>query len=81
MNAMFEVLYRRPRDLDRERKISAIVALHGGRLDHFEETDMPAVSQTITLTFVFQNKTEAEIAASKLFSSGHHVEEVCDYPG
>ncbi len=80
MNAMFEVIYPRPRDLDRERKISEIVASHGGRFDFFEETDIPAVAQTITLTFVFDDRAQAETAESALLSLGHHVEGVCDYP-
>ena len=77
---MLEVIYRRPRDLDRERKISEVVASHGGRLDFFEESDIPAVSQAITLTFVFDERARAEAAESALISLGHHVEGVGDYP-
>ena len=80
MKAMLEVIYPRPRDLAREQKISEVVGLHGGRFDFFEETDIPAVSQTITLTFVFDTRARAEAAESALTSLGHHVEGPCDYP-
>jgi hypothetical protein len=79
MSFMIEVLYHRPRNLDRERVISEIVAPHGGRFDYFEDTNMPGISETITLTFVFDVRAKAEEAATALISGGHHVEGVCDY--
>ena len=79
MNVMFEVLYSRPRDQAHEQKVASIVASHDGKLDCVEETDIPGVSSTVTLTFIFASRLKAEAAASALFARGHHVEGLGDY--
>jgi hypothetical protein len=80
MNAMIEVFYGRPRDLERERKISEVAAVHAGHLDCFEETNLPGISDTVSLTFVFAARVQAERAKAALEAIGYHVEDCGDYP-
>jgi hypothetical protein len=42
MSAMFEVFYRRPRDPEREARLTEQVALFRGHLDCWEQSDSPA---------------------------------------
>ena len=80
MNTMFEVLYRQPRDLDTEQKVSKTIAQFGGILEDIDEAYYPGVTNTVTLTCVFKERSKAEEAELEVRRLGFHIEGGGDYP-
>lgn len=81
MSFMFEVYYRPPPDQHREAVLTAQVTPFGGRLTYRE---VPGNGGTggVCLTYEFDERRNAEIAAEALRSAGEHVEGPVDYePG
>jgi len=70
MSVMFEVWYARPRDSQREARVTAQVCALGGRLDYWEESESPS---NICLTYEFDDWGEAEHAATLLRQHGEYV--------
>ena len=65
----FNLLYARPIDYEREQRISAQVALHGGRLDFRTEAsgDVPvSVSNYTLILFAFDSYDAADAAANSV---------------
>ena len=73
MSYMFEVYYRSPADTKREAALTARVAQFGGQLDFREEADDES-SDSICLTFEFDDLEQASLAADSLRRTGEHVE-------
>ncbi len=78
MSVMFEVYYRLPTNPVREATLTERVLRLGGRLDYRDETCTDA-SQTICLTYEFDDYSAANKAADELRHLGEHVEGPCDY--
>jgi len=76
---MFEVYYRKPRDLAREAKLNGRVESLGGRLDYWEEGDGASHCESICLTYEFEGWSRAEHAAEALRQEGEHVEGPIEY--
>jgi hypothetical protein len=73
MSVMFEVFYCRPRDSDREARLTGQIALLGGRFDFWEESSLPGCD-AICLTYELDDWHAAELAANALRQQGEHVE-------
>ena len=80
MSAIIEVFYPLPRDEAQERTITKIVSAYQGHLDYAEQTYIPGVSQTVTLTYVFPDRSKAEKAERAVQEQGFHTERCDDYP-
>ena len=70
MTCMFEVYYRPPRDLGREKRMSEQVAEFGGRLDCWEDSTR---FTGICLTFEFEDEARAIVAVDALRKLGEHI--------
>lgn len=78
MSYMFEVYYRPPANPTREANLTERVQSLGGWLDCREEACTEA-SQTICLTYEFNDHPTASRAADELRRLGEHVEGPQDY--
>ena len=76
---MFEVYYRRPRDYEREERLTAQLTALGGRLDYWEESEIPGVCSYICLTYEFDDWLKAENSADILRRQGEHVKGPQEY--
>jgi len=75
MSVMIEIYYPKPANTQRERSISAHVAMQGGRVT-FREDDSP---DTICLTAEFDSWEAARTACTSLQGVGEHVEGPAEY--
>jgi hypothetical protein len=67
---MFEVFYRPPRDLAREKRMTDRVAEFGGRLDCWDDANG---FTGICLTFEFDDLAQAESAVEALLAQGDRI--------
>ena len=81
MSSAFDLLYKLPRDPARERRLTDDVAAHGGRLNHADETAIEHISNTICLTYEFDDLSTAERCADALREHGEHIEGPYEYGG
>lgn len=72
MSWMFEVYYRSPADLDRERQITAAVAPHDGRLQCREAPT--EVQKSVCLTYEFDSEAGAKAGARAVRAMGGYLE-------
>jgi hypothetical protein len=79
MSIMLEVLYRAPRDAEKETRIARILEEFNGHLTHKEEPADDGLSDTVCLTFEFAERHSALAAANRLRMHGEHVEGPMDY--
>ncbi len=70
----FDVRYGRPRNPEREQRVAAEAAKHGGALQYVDETQVSGDVNTVCLTFEFADKASAKQAAKIIAASGEHVE-------
>jgi hypothetical protein len=80
MSVMFEVYYQSPPDEEKEAKITGFVLEKGGRLD-FREGPLTTENGPICLTYEFDERGAAEVAASLLRQNGEFVEGPVEYAG
>lgn len=73
MSVMIEVFYHRPQDSLRESRLTELVEALGGRLDFWEESEIPDVCNYVCLTYEFDQWEQAEHAAAELRRQGEHV--------
>lgn len=78
MSWMFEVFYALPRDDERERLITALIAEYAGRLDYHEVVEDQA-ARNVCLTYEFDERLVAERCAAALRATGAHVEGPNEY--
>ena len=78
MSYMFEVIYRAPADVHKERQIESVVLGDGGRLDCREEPS-PSGPNSVVLTYEFDDYDRAFATATKLRKLGHKVDGPYDY--
>ena len=77
MSYMFEVYYKAPPDVQRESRLAEQLSGLGGHLAYREHPDER--SDSVCLTFEFDQLDVAEFAAQSLRSQGEHVEGPVDY--
>ena len=77
MSFAFEVYYSLPEDLKRQQACVEMVESFGGKLD-FRELTGPS-SETVCLTFRFEEKESADRAAKQLQLQKEHVEGPYEY--
>jgi len=70
MSYIFEVYYRPPRNLAREKQMTDQVAQLGGRLDCWEDANG---FTGICLTFEFEDEAEAQVAVAALRQQGEQI--------
>lgn len=75
---MFEVYYRPPADIRREAALTARVSEFGGKLD-YREVPENGQSGGVCLTYEFDDRGQAEAAATALREQGEHIEGPMDY--
>ena len=68
---MFEVYYSVPANPEKEANITARVSDFGGWLDYREEPD---ASQSVCLTYEFDDFEQARLSASGLRGQGEYIE-------
>jgi len=73
MSIMFEIVYRKPEDPDRERRISECVSEFGGVVT-YREDDWGQLQDAVCLTFEFPNLETPRAAALKVRDSGEFIE-------
>ena len=73
MSTILEVYYAAPVDVLREERIAATLGNSGGALS-FHEEPSETVSGSVCLTFEFETREAAMLAASAIRLSGEHVE-------
>jgi hypothetical protein len=78
MSFMFEMYYQPPPDPHKETMATQYVAGFGGRLSHREEAHEDSRG-CVCLTFEFDDRDQAEVAAATLREQGEHVEGPVDY--
>jgi hypothetical protein len=78
MSWMLEVYYKPPANPEREASLKALMAEVGGWLDS-RECPLDGHSASVCLTFEFDDRRQAEIAAARLTAMGEHVEGPYDY--
>ena len=78
MSYMFEVFYKAPANPKRETALTDRVARLGGRLSYREDPDGNG-AQSVSLTYEFGSRDQAEAAATALREQGEHVEGPVDY--
>ncbi len=72
MSWMFEVVYRKPEDPDRERRLSECASQYGGVVD-YREDDWGSLQDAICLTIEFPTLELAQNAASKFLEMGEYI--------
>ena len=78
MSFMFEVYCRPPTDPKKEAALTARASSLGGRLSYREAPDEEG-SDGVCLTYEFDDRDQAELAAKALRDQGEHVEGPVDY--
>ena len=78
MSYIFEVYYKPPVNQKKEASLLERVARFGGRLDYREEPN-DNQSDSICLTYEFEDPDQAAFAAECLRQQGEHVEGPQDY--